>query len=81
MQTLDKEQPIPLRVCNEAAIALAFAVLKMRASCPADVVDMATCALKRTAILMGASTLNDENKAAWDVALGKMRSKLESLPR
>ena len=81
VQQLGKEQPIPLRVCNEAAIALAFAAIKMRASCPADVVDLATGALKRTAILVKASTLSNEIKAAWDVAIEKMKAKLDSVPR
>ena len=81
VEQLDKEQPIPLRVCNEAAIALAFAALKMRASCPADVVTLAMNALKRTAILVKASTLNSEIKAEWDVAIQKMKAKLDSMQR
>lgn len=81
VQQLDKKQPIPLRVCNEAAVALAFAALKMRASCPADIVDLAMNALKRTEILVKASTLSNEIKAAWVVAIGKMRTKLDSVPR
>lgn len=81
VQQLDEEQPIPLRVCNEAAIALAFASIKMRASCSADVVNLATSALKRTAILVKASTLSSEIKVAWDVAIQKMKAKLDSVPR
>jgi len=30
----EKVQPIPLSVCKKAAIALAFAVFKLRVSCP-----------------------------------------------
>jgi uncharacterized protein YfeS len=73
----DKEQPIPLRVSNEAAIGLAFAVVKMRAKCPADVAEYGLAALDRTKMLVKRSTLHDEVKAEWDVAISKMRRKLE----
>ena len=36
---LNKEDPISMSVCNESAIALAFAVIKMRAKCPQDVIE------------------------------------------
>ncbi|MEX1028143.1 MAG: hypothetical protein WD049_09090 [Candidatus Paceibacterota bacterium] len=75
----DKEQPIPLRVCNEAAVGLAFAAVKMRATCPADVAEFGLAALVRTEMLVRRSTLDDDVKAEWDVAIVKMRDKLESL--
>lgn len=76
---LEKEQPIPLRVCNEAAIALAFAVIKMRGACPAELIEYALAALTRTEILVAGSTPKDEVKAEWEVAIGKMRKKLQKV--
>ena len=81
VRKLEREEPIALSVCNEAAIGLAFAVLKMRATCPPDVVQRGLVALKRTAAAVKDSTLSNEVKASWEVALGKMRAKLESLQR
>lgn len=81
VQRLDGEKPIASRVCNEAAIAVAFAVLKMRASCPADVAGLARSALIRTSFLVEANTFDNDVKDAWDVAIGKLRAKFDSLPR
>ncbi len=39
VEKLNHDDPISLRVCNEAAIGLAFAVIKMRAKCPSEVAD------------------------------------------
>lgn len=77
---IDKQRSIEMGIANETAIALAFAVLKMRASCPSDVVNFAKCALERTSILVKASVLNETIKAEWHVAIIRMKSKLESLP-
>jgi hypothetical protein len=79
VRRLDEERPNDLSVCNEAAIGLAFAVIKSRAACPADVVERALAALTRTAMLVERSTLRDEVKAEWRVAVEKMRTKLKSL--
>jgi uncharacterized protein YfeS len=79
VQRLRREAPIPLSLCNEAAIALAFAVVKMRGSCPANVVEIALAALTRLTICVQDSTLSDNVKAEWDHAIPKMRRKLESL--
>jgi len=81
VRTLEREEPIPVSVCNEAAIALAFAVIKMRATCPPEVIVRGLAALSRTAIAVKDSTLSNEVKAEWDIALAKMRAKLESLRR
>lgn len=81
VRKLEQEEPIALSVCNEAAIGLAFAVLKMRAMCPPDVVHRGLAALKRTAAAVMDSTLSDDVKGEWDVAIGKMQAKLESLQR
>ena len=78
---LDKERSIEMEICNEAAIALAFAVIKMRASCPAEVVDLAKRALERTSILVKSSTLSDEIKSEWDIRIKQMNVKLESSPQ
>jgi uncharacterized protein YfeS len=76
---LDKERPIDLSLCNEATIALAFAVVKMRGACPSDIIQMAQASLTRTAILVRHSSLSDEIKGSWDEAVAKMKVKLESL--
>jgi hypothetical protein len=75
---LQMDQPIPLSVCNEAAIGLAFAVLKMRAGCPPEVAQMARAALVRTGICVRESKLSDEIKASWDGAIARMLRKLET---
>lgn len=76
---LEKADSILLGLCNEAAIALAFAVLKRRAKCPPDIVRMALAALARTAILVKHSRLSAKIKSEWKVAIAKMKDKLESL--
>lgn len=80
VRRLNQDDPSGLSVCNESAIALAFAVLKMRAKCPADVIQMALAGLARTAILLREGSLSEEIKASWDDAIAKMKDKLESLP-
>jgi uncharacterized protein YfeS len=81
VRRLNRDDPLRLSICNEAVIALAFAVLKRRAKCPADVIQMALAGLARTAILVRESSLSDEIKASWDQAIEKMKGKLESLLR
>jgi uncharacterized protein YfeS len=76
---LDKADSISLSLCNEAAIALAFAVLKRRAKCPPDIVRMALAALARTAILVKHSRFSAKIKSEWKMAIAKMKDKLESL--
>ena len=79
VRKLHRDDPIALSVCNESAIALAFAVLKMRAECAADVIQVALAGLARTAIVVKASRLSDANKVSLDDAIAKMKDKLESL--
>ncbi len=79
VQKCQQDDPIALSVCNEAVIALAFAVVKMRSECPPDVIQMALAGLTRTAILVKDSSLNEEIKASWYQAIAKMKTKLESL--
>lgn len=75
---LYRKDPISLQVCNEVAIALAFAVIKMRAKCPSDVAQFGLTALKRTALLIEESKLSDELKSEWKVAEEKMVAKLKA---
>ena len=69
-----------MTLCNQAAIALAFAVVKTRCACPPEVVQMALAAIARTEIIVKDSSLSDDLKAKWDTTLTKMKQKLESLP-
>jgi uncharacterized protein YfeS len=77
---LESDRPIELALCNEAGIALAFAVLKQRANCPADVTHLAMCALERRSIMAKARKLPKEIKSKIDTAITRMKSKLKSLP-
>lgn len=79
VRTLRQRHPIPLLVCNEASIALAFAVLKLRATCPPDVVEIGLAGLARTEVVIEDTDLSDETRAQWTEAISKMRAKLESL--
>lgn len=78
---IDKKRSVEMGIANETAIALAFAVLKMRTSCPLDVVHIANCALERTSIIVKASGLKDKIKAEWDAGIKRMTAKLNSSPR
>lgn len=79
MRKLNHDDPISLAVCNESAIALAFAVLKLRAECPAELIAMALAAMTRTAILVNDSDLSNETKRSWEQAILTMRRKLISV--
>jgi hypothetical protein len=68
-----------MQVSNESAIALAFAVIKMRAKCPQVVIERAFAALDRTEMLYSRSKMNRQQKAEWKTALKKMREKLGSM--
>jgi hypothetical protein len=77
VKKLHKKRPVDLSLCNEAAIALAFAVIKLRASCPPDVVQLAKNALERTSILVNSSPLSKQVRDEWDVAMTKTKTKLD----
>lgn len=79
VRELDKEKPIPSRVCNEASIGLAFAVIKLRGSCPPTLAQYAQAALKRTELLVDESRLNDTIKSQWASAIVKMQEALNAL--
>jgi uncharacterized protein YfeS len=78
---LGKERSIEMGIANEAAIALAFAVLKVRADCPSDLADLAKCALERTSIVTSERRVKDEIKAEWDAKIKRMRAKLDASTR
>lgn len=78
---LERDRPIPFSVCNQVAIGLAFAVVKLRANCPDDVLQPALQALQRTAISIDNSKLEAPLKEEWNQAITRMRTKLQSLPR
>ena len=75
--TLNKRDSISVSVCNEAAIALAFATIKCRGQCPSDVAEYGLAALKRTSVLIKDSSMPDELKAEWSRKSKQMREKLE----
>jgi hypothetical protein len=66
-------------LCNEAAVALAFAVVKLRGTCPADVVEIALGALQRMAIWVKHCDMSIEQNASWCDAIGKMEHTLRSM--
>lgn len=77
---LEEDDSVSLGLCNEAAVALAFAVLKRRAKCPPEIIRMGLAALARTAILTRHSSLSAKIKSEWKQAVARMKGKLESLP-
>jgi uncharacterized protein YfeS len=74
---LDKEDPIAMQITNEAAVALAFAVVKLRRRCPQNALDRASAALDRMDILYRRSMMGRQQKAEWQTAMVKMRDKLQ----
>jgi len=72
------ENPTAVTLCNEAAIALAFAVLKLRGGCPKGIIRIALSAIQRTDYVVRQSGLPREVKAEWNVGLEKMRKVLDS---
>ncbi len=79
VSALERDKSIEMTLCNEAAIALAFAVLKLRGQCPPDVLRMALAALQRTAIVIRHSSLEAPLKTEWDSGIKLMQEKLESV--
>ncbi|PHQ34792.1 hypothetical protein [Rhodopirellula bahusiensis] len=75
---LSQDKSISLQVCNEAAIGLAFATIKMRAECRSDVAEYGLAALKRTGRLIDSSTLSEALKSEWKAAEKKMVAKLKA---
>ena len=76
-RTLKERDSISVSVCNEAAIALAFATIKCRGQCPSDIAEYGLAALKRTSVLIKDSSMPDELKAEWSRKSKQMREKLE----
>ncbi len=71
VERLEKEAPIPIGMCNEASIALAFAVIKFRGECPGDVAEIALAGLDRWDFV--------DDRDEWKASSKKMREKLEML--
>lgn len=74
---LGSQDSILMQVTNEAAVALAFAVVKMRLRCPQNAINRAFAALDRTNILYKRSMMDRRQKAEWKAALEKERDKLQ----
>ena len=68
---------IEVSVSNEAIIALAFAVLKVKGECPQEVSDMALKALQRDSFAFMEDGMEEENQKLHCEAIAKMRAKLE----
>ena len=60
-------------MCNEASIALAFAVIKCRGECPSEVVEVALAGLDRFDIV--------DDRDDWKTSSKKMREKLVSFEK
>ncbi len=70
-------QQMELSVSNEAIIALAFAILKVKGECPGDVSDLALKALERDSYDFIEDGMTENNKELHRSAIAKMRAKLE----
>ena len=70
VERLEKEDPIPIGMCNEASIALAFAVIKCRGECPNEVIEIALAGLDRFDIV--------DEREEWKSPSRKLREKLVS---
>ena len=74
VRQLQAAKPIELHLCNEAMVALAFAVLKVKGECPSEVSDLALKALQHDSYSFqedGTTKILDKEATA------KMRAKLE----
>ncbi len=62
---------------NQAIVALAFAVLKVKGKCPHEVADMALKALQRDGFAFMEDRMEEKNKVLHREAIAKMRAKLQ----
>ena len=79
VRKLAETKDMELSVSNEAIIALAFAVLKVKGECPGDISDLALKALQRDSYNFIEDGMTDKNKELHRAAIAKMRAKLEQL--
>lgn len=68
---------IALNVCNQAAIALAFATIKLRGNCPSDVAAYGLAALQRTDVLFADDSINADLRTRWKRRMLQMQKKLQ----
>ena len=68
VERLEKEEPIPIGLCNEASVALAFAVIKCRGECPSEVAEIALAGLDRFDLV--------DDREEWKTSSTKMRATL-----
>lgn len=74
---LYEKDAIAFTVCNQAAIALAFASIKLRGHCSAEVSEYGLAALTRTDTLFADDSINSNLQATWQTRSQQMRNKLE----
>jgi uncharacterized protein YfeS len=79
VRELEARMPMELHVCNQAMVALAFAVIKMCGTCPKDVVDLAMKAIERDGYDFMEKSRDENCKRQHREALAKMKAKLESM--
>ena len=77
VRKLMETKGIEVSVSNEAIVALAFAVLKVKGECPQDVSDMALKALQRDRYGFMDAGMEEKNQKLHREAIAKMRAKLE----
>lgn len=79
VRQIAQQDPIELGLCDETAVALAFAVVKLRGVCPSDVAELALKALHRMKLDFLVDKLSPEVRAERIATIEKMRAKLASL--
>lgn len=72
---------IALNVCNQAAIAIAFAAIKFRGHCPSDVARYGVAALARVDVLFADDSIAAGLRANWQRRSQQMRARLEPFAR
>ena len=79
VHSLLRDDPFTVEICNRAAIGLAFALVKVRGTCPNDIADMANTAIERQTIALDGSTIPAATHAAERRKLERMRNALNRL--
>ena len=77
VRKLMETKGVDLFVSNDAIVALAIAVLKVKGECPRDVVEMALKALQRKSYDFMEDGMEEKHKTLRREAIAKMRAKLE----
>ena len=77
VRKLSETKGIELSVSNQAIVALAFAVLKVKGKCPQEVSDMALKALQRNSFAFMEDRMEEKNKVLHREAIARMRAKLQ----